>query len=307
VVGLDQGLALSKLNLQVGTGAALALSALGVPAAWPFVPPLYVHQYDPQLFWDAGMAWFRVVDQVSETRKYVQQLVEGAPEGGWQSEDGRAFGQRMDRFIADLISIELRATAVGVTMLIAALALMAMIVFLSLVTAFLVLMAAWVLIATITPVSAAVAGLQAIGALTSVNGAVRTAEGLLNVVLHSCAGTLGLAIAGDLAFETVQGDFSGVQDFITATVAQGPMLIWGTANRLERDATAYGLGGKLPADGLYGKLLGGQAGKDFPAGWQQAIGAKAFWETQYGGGSQAITGRFTPEQNPDGSYPYPWE
>ena len=131
---------------------------------------------------------------------------------------------------------------------------------------------------------------------------------MLNTVLHTCAGLLGALVAGDVIAEAVQGDFSGVRDFVNATVDQGPMLAWGTANRVERDATAFGLGGKMPKGGFYGWASRGRAsGQAVPAGFPQAAGAKGFYETQYNGGSQAITGGLVPEQNPDGSYQYPWE
>ncbi|MFC5746256.1 hypothetical protein [Actinomadura rugatobispora] len=307
MVGLEQGAWLSKKSLQIGTVAALSLSALGVPAAWPFVPPLYVHQYDPQAFWDGGMAWAEAGRQVRTARERIERLVDGIEEEGWRSEDGRAFKQRMDRFLQDLLSMEIRAAVTAAVLFMAAVLVMAMILFMALIAAVLVALAAWLAIATITPMSAAAARLSAIGTLASVNAALKSVESALATVLHTCAGILGALVAGDVLAEAAQGDFSGVRDFVSATVAQGPMLIWGTLNRVERDATAYGLGGRFPADGFYGWLSRGRAGADLPAGWTQAAGAKGFYETQYNEGGQAITGGLAPEQDTDGSYRYPWE
>lgn len=302
-----EGAWLARKNLQAGTVAALALSALGVPAAWPFVPAFYVHQYDPQAFWDGGMAWVRMGSEVKDARERIEHLVDGAAAESWKSEDGRAFQQRMDRYLTDLLSIELRAAFVAAVLFVAAALTMAVIVFMALVAALLAALAAWVAIATVFPLSAAMARLSATMTLANVNATLRSVEGTFDTALHSCAGLLGALIAGDVLVEAARGDFSGVRDFISATAAQGPMLIWGTANRVERDATAYGLGGRMPASGFYGWASRGGAGEALPAGMPQAAGAKGFYETQYNGGGQAFTGGRAPEQNPDGSYPYPWE
>lgn len=308
MVGLEQGAWLAKKNLQVGTVAALSLSALGVPAAWPFVPSLYIHQYNPQAFWDGGLAWVRMGQRVQDAREQVERLVGGVERDDWRSEDGRAFRQRMDGYLADLLSIEIRAAFVAAVLFVAAMLTMAMIVFMTLIVAVLVAVAAWVAIATVTPISAAMARLTATMTLANMNATLKQVETMLNTALHTCAGMLGTLIAGDIFVEATQGDFSGVRDFVGATVDQGPMLIWGTANRVERDATAFGLGGRMPAGGFYGRASRGRAaGQAVPGGFPQAAGAKGFYETQYNDGGQAITGGLTPEQNPDGSYRYPWE
>ncbi|MFI0479596.1 hypothetical protein [Actinomadura sp. 9N215] len=185
---------------------------------------------------------------------------------------------------------------------------MAMIVFMALLVAVLVALAAWVAIATVTPISAAMARLTATMTLANLNATLKSVESMLSAALHTCAGLLGALVAGDVLMEAVQGDCSGVRDLVSATVDQGPMLAWGTANRVERDATAYGLGGKMPDGGFSRWASRGRAtGQPLPAGFPQAAGAKGFYETQYNDGGQAITGGLTPEQNPDGSYQYPWE
>ncbi|WP_165975682.1 hypothetical protein [Actinomadura rubrisoli] len=307
MAALAQGAWLAKKNLQVGTVAALSLSAMGVPAAWPFVPSFYIHQYNPQAFWDGGTAWARMGSDVQKAREQIRQLVDGVEQDGWKSEDGRAFKQRIDRYLADLLSVELRAAFVAAVLFTAAALTMAMIVFMALIAAVLVALAAWVAIATITPISAGMARLSATMTLANLNATLKSVESTLNTVLHTCAGLLGSLIAGDVLVEAAQGDFSGVRDFISATLAQGPMLIWGTANRVERDATAFGIGGRMPANGFYGWTSRGRAGEAVPAGWPQAAGAKGFHETQYNDGAQVFTGGLAPEQNPDGSYQYPWE
>ncbi|MEW2354776.1 hypothetical protein [Spirillospora sp. NPDC029432] len=288
VIGLEHGAELARRNLQIGSAAALALSALGVPAAWPFVPPLYVHQYPPQAFWDGGVAWAGAVSRVRAVREEVERLVEGVEEDGWRSEDGRAFRRRMDRHLADLLAIEIRAAAVAAVLFTAATLTMAMIVFMSMVAALLAALAAWVAVSTVFPPSAAMARLTATMTLANVNATLKAVEAAFDTALHTCAGILGTLVAGDILAEAAHGDFSGLENFVQATVDQGPMLAWGTANRVERDLTATGLGSGTP-------------------GLSHAAGAKAFHETQYNGGSQAVTGGLTPGQNADGSYSYPWE
>lgn len=307
MVALEQGAWLAKKNLQIGTGAALTLSALGVPAAWPFVPSLYIHQYNPQVFWDGGLAWRKVIDDVRGVRRQIESIVDGVCEDGWKSADGRAFRERVDRFLDDLLGIEIRAGVVAMTLFMAAVLTMAAILFMALIAALLALVAAWVLIATVTPLSAATARLTATMTLANTHATLKSTEAMLNTALHTCAGVIGALVAGDVLVEAARGDLSGVQDFIDGTIAQGPMLIWGSANRLERDATAFGLAGKFPSGGLHGRLAGSNAGAPLPAGLPQAAGAKGFYETQYNGGNQALTGGLTPGQNPDGSYDYPWE
>ncbi|WP_131740937.1 hypothetical protein [Actinomadura roseirufa] len=307
MIALGRGAWLARENLRVGAVAALSLSALGVPAAWPFVPAFHVHQYDPQALWDAGAAWVRAGAEVRTARERVERVVGGIEEDGWRSADGRAFRRRMDRHLAGLLSAELRAAFVAAVLFTAAALTMAVIVFMASLAAVLAALAVWVLAATVVPVGAAMARLSATMTLANLNAALRSMEGALNAVLHTCAGLLGTLVAGDVLVDAAKGDFGGLRDFVYATVAQGPMLVWGTANRVERDVTAFGLGGRAPAGGLYGRAAGSRAGEALPPGWAQAAGAKGFHETWNTGGAQALTGDRAPEQAPDGSYRYPWE
>ncbi|MDL4772846.1 hypothetical protein [Actinomadura xylanilytica] len=303
----EAGPRLCDLTLETGSGAALTLSAMGVPGGWPFVSKFYCHQYDPKVFWDGATAWWEVAKHAREAREQVHHLVDGVAEDAWRSEDGRAFAQRMDRFLDDLHGIEIRACAVAGILMAAAGVLIATILFMALLAAVLAALAAWVVIATITPVSAAMARATAIMTLANMFASASAVETNLTVFVHACAGALGLLVAGDVFVAATKGDFSGVTDFAKATVSRGPLLIWGTANRVERDATSYGLQGHYPAEGLYGRIAGGRAGQPLPAGFTHAAGAKTFNETQYGNDNQTITGNFTPSQNEDGSYPYPWD
>ncbi|MFI9593841.1 hypothetical protein [Nonomuraea sp. NPDC052265] len=159
---------LGRHGLMVGTGAAVTLSALGVPAAWPFVGKMYIHQYDPQAFFDAATTWSSVHD--------------------------------------------------------------------------------------------------------------------------------------DVGAQAVRGDGGGLHDLAAATFAQGPMLVWGTANRIERDLTAHGLSGRFPSSGPWSSS---RAGSALPPGLPQAAGGKAVNDLTTGG--RTLTGRFAPEQHTDGSYSFPWE
>lgn len=98
---------LARDGLAVGTGAAVTLSALGVPAGWPFVGKMYVHQYDPQAFFDGAATWLAVHDDVAATRLNVEALVGEVATTSWRSEDGRAFERRMDAYLTDLRSIDM--------------------------------------------------------------------------------------------------------------------------------------------------------------------------------------------------------
>ncbi|MDP9866930.1 MULTISPECIES: hypothetical protein [Streptosporangium] len=289
-------------GLATGTGAAVTLSALGVPAAWPFVGRMYVHQYDPQAFFDAAKTWLEVHDNVTTARQNVERLVDGAAVTAWRSEDGRAFQRRMDAYLADLRSIEIRAMVTALVLYTVGGALAAMIFFQCLVAAALAAVAAWVLVAAITPFSLAAAGASATQALTRLYAGYAKTEQLLDALLHGCAGALATTITADVGYEALRGDSSALRDLGYATMAQGPLLIWGTANRIERDLTARALGGVHPAGRLWPQA---KAGLPLPQGLPQIAGAKAFHDIL--GGQQTITGQITPEQAADGSYSFPWE
>lgn len=303
---LGAGADIARYSLEAATGAALALSALGLPAAWPLVPSFYVHQYDPQVFWDGGMAWTKVAQDMRRARADVEKTVKDVTRGdAWHSEDGRAFDQRMDRYLGELASIEIRAVAVATVLFLTALLTMAMVLFMALLAAVLVALAAWVAIATVFPLSAALARLTALNAIIDMTATLKEVETGLNTTLHICAGILGTLVAGDVFVAATRGDFSALQDFVDGTIAQGPLLVWGTADRIERDATAWGLGGRFPEEGVPGRVAGGRAGTSLPPGLPQAAGAKGVNDVRTGG--QTVTGGLTPGQKDDGSYKYPWE
>ncbi|GAA2206737.1 hypothetical protein GCM10009850_021950 [Nonomuraea monospora] len=279
---------LGQRSLLLGTGAAVTLSALGVPAAWPFAGKMYVHQYTPQAFFDAADAWLDVHDRASDTRRNLRDLTGGVAASGWRSEDGRAFERRVDAYLADLRGIELRAVVTALVLHTAGAALAAFVLFQFLVAAALAAVAAWVLAAAVTPVSLTAARTAATQCLTRLFSVYRTTEKLLDQLLHGCAAALTAAVAVRVGREALRGDDTALTDLASATMAQGPLLVWGTANRVERDLTAHALALPLAGTGL-----------------PQVAGAKAAYDV--GAGSQAITGRHLPEQGADGSYAFPWE
>ncbi len=298
----------AKTALQVGTGAALTLSALGVSAAWPFVAKLYVHQYDPRLFWDAAKVWHETASGVAAARRRITDLlsgVSGSSDERWKSEDGRAFQRRMDAYLDELTSIEIRAWVVTLVLFTAAAATYAMVLFVCLVALTLAAVAAWVLLASVSPISAAEARVLALQVLIKMIGGFVTVESGLTTLLHACAALLGSTIAGDILVGTAKSDHSAVADFVQATVSQGPLLIWGTANRLERDLTARGIDGRFPGEGFLMNRFGLPAGSPLPPGLSQAAGAKGVADVARG--HQTITGPYVPAQEADGSYTYPWE
>lgn len=288
--------------LATGTGAAVTLSALGVPAAWPFVGKMYVHQYDPQAFFDAAKTWLDVHDKVTTARQNVERLTDGVAMTAWRSEDGRAFQRRMDAYLADLRSIEIRAMVTALVMYTVGGALVAMILFQFLVAAALAAVAGWVLVAAVTPFSLAAARTAATQCLARLYAGYTKTEQLLDRLLHGCAAALAATIAGDVGYEAVRGDYSALRDLGHATMAQGPLLIWGTANRIERDLTAHAVGGVHPAAQPWPQA---KASLPLPQGLPQIAGAKAFHDVR--SGNQTITGQVMPEQAADGSYAFPWE
>ncbi|MEV1179074.1 hypothetical protein [Nonomuraea sp. NPDC049784] len=289
---------LARRGLEVGTGAALTLSALGVPAGWPFVGKMYIHQYDPQKFFDGAQTWIKVHDDVTGARLAVEALVAEVAETSWRSEDGRVFQRRMDAHLADLRGVELRAVVTALTLYTAGAALTAMILFQFLIAMAMAAVAAWVLVAAVTPLSLAGARILATQCLIKLFEGYRAVESLLDALLHGCAAALSAAVAVDVGIEAARGDYSGLNDLAAATFAQGPMLIWGTANRVERDLTAHGLSGRFPVRGRW-------SGSPLPPGLPQLAGAKAVNDLTTA--NQTLTGRYVPEQAADGSYTFPWE
>ncbi|MFC7586464.1 hypothetical protein ACFQYP_24030 [Nonomuraea antimicrobica] len=158
---------LARSSLMTGTGAGVTLSALGVPAGWPFVGRMYVHQYDPQVFFDAAGAWLTVRDDVTAARLNVAALVSEVAVTSWRSEDGRAFQRRMDAYLADLRGIELRAVVTALTLYTVGAALAAMVLFQFLVAAAMAAIAVWVLGAAVTPLTLAGARVLATRSLTT--------------------------------------------------------------------------------------------------------------------------------------------
>ncbi|MFC4120554.1 hypothetical protein [Nonomuraea zeae] len=293
---------LARRGLVLGTGAAATLSALGVPAGWPFVAKMYIHHYDPQPFFDAAKTWLSVHDDVAAARLDVEALVSEVATASWRSEDGRAFQRRMGDYLAGLRGIEIRAVVTALTLYTAGAALAAMVLFQFLVAAVLAALALWVLAAAVTPLSLAGARILAMQCLIKLFEGYRAVESLFDALLHGCAAALSAAVAVDVGARMARGDRSGLNDLASATLAQGPMLVWGTANRIERDLTAHGISGRFPAGGLW---AGSRAGTPLPAGLPQLAGAKAVGDLTSGG--QTVTGRYVPEQAPDGSYTFPWE
>ncbi|MFI9845515.1 hypothetical protein ACIHFD_51430 [Nonomuraea sp. NPDC051941] len=287
---------LSRRSLEMGTGAALTLSALGVPAGWPFVGKMYIHQYKPQSFFDGAETWLAVHDDVVAARLGVDALVAEVASTSWRSEDGRAFQRRMDAYLADLRGIEIRAVVTALTLYTAGAALAAFVLFQFLVAMAMAAVAAWVLTAAVTPLSLAGARVLATQCLIKLFEGYRAVESLLNALLHGCAAALSAVVTVDVGIESARGDHSGLNDLAAATFAQGPMFIWGTANRVERDLTAHGLTGRVPGKGPWASP---------PQGLAQLAGAKAVNDISTG--SQTVTGRYVPEQAADGSYTFPWE
>ncbi|MEU7746453.1 hypothetical protein [Nonomuraea sp. NPDC049158] len=293
---------LARRSLELGTGSALSLSALGVPAGWPFVGKMYIHQYHPQAFFDGAGTWLAVHDDVVTARLNVEALVDEVAVTSWRSEDGRAFQRRMDAYLADLRGIEIRAVVTAIVLYTAGAALAAMILFQFLVAAAMAAVALWVLTAAVTPLSLAGARLLAMQCLVKLFEGYQAVESLLNMLLHGCAAALSATVVVDVAYGAAHSDHSGLKDLAAATFAQGPMLVWGTANRVERDLTAHGLGGRHPGGGLWSSS---RAGAPLPNGLPQLAGAKAVDDIMTG--SQTITGRYVPEQAANGSYSFPWE
>ncbi|MFD1541847.1 hypothetical protein [Nonomuraea guangzhouensis] len=293
---------LARRSLELGTGAALTLSVLGVPAGWPFVGKMYIHQYHPQALFDGAGTWLAVHDDVVAARLNVEALVGEVAVTGWRSEDGRAFQRRMDAYLADLRSIEIRAVVTAIVLYTAGAALAAMILFQFLVAAAMAAVALWVLIAAVTPLSLAMARLTATQSLIKLFEGYQAVEAPLDTLLHGCATALSATAVVDVAHEAAHSDHSdhsGLNDLAAATFAQGPMLVWGTANRVERDLTAHGLSGRCPGG------TSSRAGAPLPNGLPQLAGAKAVNDITTG--SQTITGRYVPEQASDGSYSFPSE
>jgi len=293
---------LARRSLELSTGAALTLSVLGVPAGWPFVGKMYVHQYHPQAFFDGASTWLAVHDDVTAARLNVEALVGEVAVTNWRSEDGRAFQLRMDAYLADLRGIEIRAVITAIVLYTAGGALVAMILFQFLIAAAMVAVALWVLTAAVTPLSLAMARLTATQSLIKLFEGYQAVESLLHVLLHGCAAALSATVVVDVAYEAAHSDYSGLNDLASATFAQGPMLVWGTANRVERDLTSHGLSGRYPGGGLWSSS---RAGAPLPNGLPQLAGAKAVNDITTG--SQTITDRYVPEQAADGSYSFPWE
>ena len=290
---------LARRSLELGTGAALTLSVLGVPAGWPFVGRMYIHQYHPQAFFDGAGTWLAVHDDVVAARLNVEALVGEVAVTSWRSEDGRAFQRRMDAYLADLRGIELRAMITAIVLYSAGAALAAMILFQFLVAAAMTAVALWVLIAAVTPLSLVGARLTATQSLIKLFKGYQAVESPLHALLHGCAATLSATVVVDVAHEAAH---SGLIDLAAATFAQSPMLVWGTANRAERDLTAHGLSGRHPSSGLWSSS---RAGAPLPNGLSQLAGAKAVSDSKTD--SQTLTGRYAPEQSADGSYTFPWE
>ncbi|MGW0809830.1 hypothetical protein [Nonomuraea sp. NPDC002799] len=286
---------LGRSGLMVGTGAALTLSALGVPAGWPFVGRMYIHQYDPQSFFDAAGTWQAVQDDVAEARLNVETLVAGVATTSWRSDDGRAFQRRMDAYLAGLRGVELRAVVTALTLYTAGAALAAMILFQFLTAAAMAAVAAWVLTAAVTPLGLAGARVLATRCLLKLFEGYQAIESAMDTLLHGCAAALTATVAVDVGAAVARGDERALDDLAAATFAQGPMLVWGTANRIERDLTAHGLSGRHPA----------RPGSPLPPGLPQLAGAKAVNDVT--GGSQTLTGRYVPQQAADGTYTFPWE
>ncbi|MEV0589909.1 hypothetical protein [Nonomuraea cavernae] len=293
---------LAQRSLVMGTGAAVTLSALGVPAGWPFVGKMYIHQYDPQAFFDGARTWLGVHDDAAATRRNLVLLVDEVAVTSWRSEDGRAFQRRVDASLSELRGIEIRAMVTALVLYTVGAALTAMVMFQFLVAATMAMVALWVLTAAVTPLSLAGARILAMQCLIKLFEGYQAVESLLNTLLHGCAAALGAAVVVDVGIETARGDFSGVHDLAAATFAQGPMLVWGTANRVERDLTAHGLSGRHPAGRPWPST---RANTPLPPGLPQLAGAKAFNDVATGG--QTVTGRYVPEQAADGSYSFPWE
>ncbi|MFI7688708.1 hypothetical protein ACIBQ6_06520 [Nonomuraea sp. NPDC049655] len=178
---------LARDALMAGAGAAVTLSALGVPAAWPFVGRMYVHQYDPRAFFDGADTWPAVHDDVAATRLNVEALVGEVATTSWRSEDGRAFDRRMDACLAGLRSIEIRAVVAALVLRTVGAALVAMILYQFLVAAAMAALALWVLTAALTPLSLVAARTAATRCLTGLYENHRAVESLLDTLLHGCA------------------------------------------------------------------------------------------------------------------------
>ncbi|MBF8193809.1 hypothetical protein ITP53_50660 [Nonomuraea sp. K274] len=167
---------------------------------------MYIHQYHPQAYFDGAATWLAVHDDVVATRLNVDALVAEVAVTSWRSEDGRTFQRRMDAYLADLRSIEIRAVITALVLYTVGGALVAMIFFQFLVATAMAAVALWVVTAAVTPLSLAAARLTAMQCLIKLFEGYRAVESLLDTLLHGCAAALSATVVVDVGYEAAHDD-----------------------------------------------------------------------------------------------------
>lgn len=228
---LDTG---KHLALEAATASAGA--AVLVVSAWPVVGKMYVHQYDTGAIARAAGTWWHLADQIEESQAALRNL----PDAHWKATDRTAFDRRAEQYRYELRILADCARTIATVLWSAATLLFAFIVYMTWVAAQLVRLA-WTVARAMLAGGLLGFGLAQSGVaiqVTTLFERVVAREAWLNRALHALSAAVGVAL--DAVVAHTKG---GWADLAGATGAQLPELVWGTATRISRDATAKGIGG----------------------------------------------------------------
>ncbi|MFI6501434.1 hypothetical protein [Nonomuraea typhae] len=294
VSGLGYGKYLAHATLAAGA-AACAI----VWAGWPIVSKLYVHQYDTGALAKGYQDLVDAAGDLGEGRSVVGELVGGLGAEQWPGQSRRDFEEWMRGFAADLKDEEFLSRSLGILILVSAAVLFAFVVYTSVVVMRLAWMALKVLRMSVGGGVGFLAAQVTVGAeARALYAQVEMMEKKLAFTLHGLAGTITSMLAVRVGKDGLTGDRQGLADLRQATISQGPALIWGVANHVERNLTAAAMRGRSPL--AKGKPRPISSVDDLAVGkLQMAAAAKGAFDVISG---RMPTGFFVPERYDNGAY-----
>ncbi|MFD9940241.1 hypothetical protein ACFWYW_13265 [Nonomuraea sp. NPDC059023] len=306
VAALGYGKYLAHANIGLATAACAV-----VWGGWPLLGKLYVHQYDTGALAAAYQVLEDAAGDLGAGRTNIADLVAGLSAEQWPGDDRRDFDAWMRTLGSDLLSEEMSARLLGIMLLVSASLLFAFIVYTSAVVLRLVWLAVQVLRASFGGGVGFLAAQVAAGKQARVLFAqFQAQEARLTTALNGIATAIAAGLGAKVAKDSLTGDRQGLLDLRQATINQGPALVWGFANHVERNLTAKMMTGRSPLfsgrDARAGTGAKGQP-RPMPASphdltptkWQLGAAAKGAMDVISG---RMPTGFLLPDRYESGAY-----
>ncbi|GAA1943639.1 WXG100 family type VII secretion target [Nocardioides hwasunensis] len=228
---------------QAGFMMTVAATPL-IPVGWACAGSMLPMIGDPDALLEAGMAWLDAAQEIQDGLTANMDLTNSLG-SSWQGADYDAFTEKAADLSRQLMVTMALAYAVGVALILAAIAVMIACIIVFVIGLGFALWSAAILFAMATVVGnlgpvevlmfdANIWALQAESSLMSVNSGLSTTFNVL-------AGTVTAALAADVGLQIAFGNEEALGDLAQATVLSVPTITAGLASVFFRDSVALGM------------------------------------------------------------------